>query len=307
VSFSVDLVGLRGRPHNNVCGAGLQELLQAADPVLRFGVRLSRTILVGLLALSTSCAELQALLQAGALLKPNITFQGASLVRSPSRRQMSAFYCPRVARAQIGFAADAVCGGLFGAPPPQQEMTLGFDLRFAVANPNKIPLPLSEILTAVSLFPGAAQQNLGAVCVRLCAPGDAGCQAGRDPNACRNAPGDVRTLADFPQAIGNLLIAEGLSAAAGTPLRFEAPKVLSGSSVDVVARFSMAPEALIPILEQLARQSTSELRAGRELSFAVPYNLQGTVFADAGSLGRVAAGFGPSAGQWTLPVQRLLP
>jgi hypothetical protein len=285
----------------------LRELPRLAAAVLRFGVLASRTILVSALLLSSSCAQLQALMQAGALSRPTITFQGAQLVRSPSRRQVSAFYCPRVARSQIGFAADAVCGGLFGAAPPQSEMMLGFDLRFAVANPNQIPLPLSEILTAVSLFPGAAQQNLGAVCVRLCAPGDAACQAGRDPNACRNAPGDVRTMADFPQAIGNLLIAEGLSAVAGAPLRFEAPKVLASSSLDVVARFALAPEALIPILEQLARQSTSELRAGHELSFAVPYRLEGTVFADAGSLGRIAAGFGPSAGQWTLPVQKLLP
>jgi hypothetical protein len=186
-------------------------------------------------------------------------------------------------------------------------MMLGFDLRFQVANPNHVPLPLSEILTAITLFPGASQQNLGAVCFRLCAPGDTACQAGRDPNACRNARGDIRTLNDFPQALGNLLVAEGLSAAGGAPVRFEAPRVLAGSSVDVVARFALAPETLIPILEQLARQSTTELRSGRDLSFTVPYNLQGTVFADAGSLGRVAASFGPSGGQWVLPVQRLLP
>jgi hypothetical protein len=266
-----------------------------------------RVILVSVLFFSTSCAELQTLMQAGALSPPGITFQGATLVRSPSRRQLSAFYCPRVVKAQLGFAANAVCGGLFGAAPPDQEMMLGFDLRFAVANPNRVPLPLSELLTAVTLFPGAAQQNLGAVCVRLCAPGDAACQAGRDPNACRNAKGDIRTLNDFPQALGNLLVAEGLAAAAGQPLRFEAPRVLASSSLDVVTRFALAPEALIPILQQLATQSMNELRAGRELSFNVPYNLLGTVFADAGSLGRVAAGFGPSAGQWVLPVQRLVP
>lgn len=282
---------------------------QPAAAVLRFGVLVSHRVILAsaLFFSSTSCAELQALMQAGSLSPPAIAFQGATLVRSPSRRQMSAFYCPRVARAQIGFAAPAVCAGLFGMPPAPQEMMLGFDLRFAVANPNRIPLPLSELLTAISLFPGVAQQNLGAVCVRLCAPGDTACQAGRDPNACRNAKGDIRTLSDFPQALGNLLIAEGLAAAAGQPLRFEAPKVLASSSLDVVARFSLAPEALIPILEQLAQQSVNELRAGRELSFNVPYNLQGTVFADAGSLGRIAASFGPSNGQWTLPVQRLLP
>jgi hypothetical protein len=38
-------------------------------------------------------------------------------------------------------------------------MQLGFDLRFQVANPNKIPLPLAEILTALSIFPGATTRT----------------------------------------------------------------------------------------------------------------------------------------------------
>jgi hypothetical protein len=267
-------------------------------------------IILALVTSSTSsCAQLQGLLAMGALSPPRITFQGASLVRAPSRRQMSAFYCPRVAGGSggLGFASSLICSQVFGAAPSPVDMTLGFDLHFQVANPNQIPLPLSEILTAITLFPGGAQQNLGAVCVRLCAPGDAACQAGRDPNACRNAPGDIRTMADFPQALGNLLIAEGMAAAGGQPIRFEAPRVIAGSSLDVIARFQLSADAIIPILEQLARQSLGELKAGRELSFAVPYRLEGTVFADAGSLGRVAAGFGPSAGQWVLPVQRLVP
>jgi hypothetical protein len=269
-----------------------------------FGVRLA---VVCVLALSSlSCAHLDLLMKAGALLKPTVTFQGANLVRSPSRRDMSAYYCPRVARQQLGFGADVLCRQLFGAAPGAEQMTLGFDLRFQVANPNKVPLPLSEILTAITLFPGAAQQNLGAVCFRLCAPGDAACHAGLDPNACREAHGDIRTMNDFPQALANLLVAQGLGVAGGAPVRFEAPKVLAGSAIDVVTRFSLAPEALIPVLEQLAQQSVNELRAGRELSFSIPYNLQGTVFADAGSLGRVAAGFGPAPGEWVLPVQRLL-
>jgi hypothetical protein len=167
-------------------------------------------------------------------------------------------------------------------------------------------LPLSEILTAITLFPSTGAQHLGAVCFRLCPPEDPACRGGQDPNACRGARGDIRTMADFPQAVANLLLAEGLSAARGQGVQFSAPKVLAGSSLDVVARFTLTPEALLPIFEQLARQSATELRAGRELSFTVPYRMEGTVFANAGSLGRVAAGFGPAAGEWALPVQRLL-
>jgi hypothetical protein len=89
-------------------------------------------------------------------------------------------------------------------------------------------------------------------------------------------------------------------------VHFSAPQVLAGESLNVLARFTITPQAIIPIFEQLARQSVSQLTAGRELTFNVPYNLEGTVFANAGSLGRIAAGFGPAAGDWTLPVQRLI-
>jgi hypothetical protein len=255
-----------------------------------------------------SCATLEALMATGLLKKPTVTFRGASLVRAPSQRDLSAFYCPRLGRerAGLGVAADLVCSRLFGAGPRPEDLALAFDLQFGVGNPNQIPLPLSDILTAITLFPGSGAQNLGAVCFRLCDPGDAACRGGQDPNACRQAQGDIRTMADFPGAVANMLVAEGLAAAGGQPVQFSAPRVLAGSNLDVVARFTITPQALLPIFEQLARQSVSQLTAGHELTFSIPYRLEGTVFANAGSLGRVAAGFGPSGGEWALPVQRLV-
>jgi len=261
---------------------------------------------------SLSCAQLNGLLAGGTITPPTVTFRGASLVRSPSKRDLSAYFCPKLAREKgLAIGGELVCSQLFGSAPRASDMALGFDLRFTVDNPNQIPLPLSEILTAITVFPEATAQNLGAVCMRLCDPGDTACQAGQDPNSCRSARGDIRTLNDFPNAVANLLVAEGLAAATSgalpSPGSFRAPKVLASSAVEVVARFSMLPEAMLPLFEQLARQSATQLRAGKELTFAVPYKLQGTVFADAGSLGRVAAGFGPVSGDWALPASRLLP
>ena len=255
-----------------------------------------------------SCANLNALIASGLLTPPKVTFRGATLVRAPSRRDLSAYYCPRLGRerAGLGVAANVVCNQLFGPGPSPDQMALGFDMQFAVTNPNSVPLPLSEILTAITLFPGSGAQNLGAVCFRLCPPEDPACRGGQDPSSCRQAPGDIRKMSDFPAALANLLVAEGLSAASGQGVHFSAPKVLAGQSLDVVARFTLTPEALLPIFEQLARQSASQLSAGRELNFSIPYSLEGTVFANAGSLGRVAAGFGPVGAEWALPVQRLI-
>jgi hypothetical protein len=261
------------------------------------------------LVLQAQCANLNQLLATAGISPPKVTFLGANLVQAPSQLDMSAYYCPKLLKEKggLGFTADFVCSKAFGKAPEASNMQLGFDLRFQVANPNQIPLPLAEILTALSIFPGATNQNLGAVCLRLCQPGDTNCFGGSDQRGCQDAPGDIKGLGDFPQAVANMLIARGVAAAGGQPAGFSAPKVVAGSNLEVVARLAVTPEALLPALEQLARQSVNELKAGRKLTFEIPYNLEGTVFGDAGSLGRVAAGFGPVAGSWPLPAERLIP
>ena len=50
-------------------------------------------------------------------------------------------------------------------------MTVSFNLRFHIANPNQVPLPVASALVATTLFPAATSQKLGAVCVTLCADG----------------------------------------------------------------------------------------------------------------------------------------
>jgi hypothetical protein len=141
----------------------------------------------------------------------------------------------------------------------------------------------------------------------MCDPNDPQCAAGADAQACRNTPRDIRSIDDFPGAVASFLVGQGIAAAGGQPVGFRLPKVLAGSALDVTARLALTPEAMLATLEPLARQSRDELRAGHELSFEIPYRLEGTVFVDAGSLGRVAAGFGPVAGAWPIPAQRLLP
>jgi hypothetical protein len=272
----------------------------------------SLVLLAGVLPAFSSCAELQQLLGSGlggVLSPPKVTFLGADLVRSPSQLNISAFYCPKLLteKAGLGFAADLLCSKFFGKAPSQDDMMVGFDLRFEVANPNQIPLPLSEILSAITVFPGQTQQNLGAVCLSLCAPGDANCLGGASTTGCAKAPGDVKSLADFPAAAARYLLGQGVSEAGGKPLGFSLPKVTAASKLAVVARLGLTPEAFLPAMQELAQRSLSELKTGKSPAFEIPYKLEGTVFANAGSLGRVAAGFGPSSGTWPVPTQKLIP
>jgi hypothetical protein len=256
---------------------------------------------------ASGCAGLDQLLQTGLIKPPDVSFLGASLVKSPSQNELSAFYCPRVLqqRVGLGIAASLLCNRLFGQAPDPSAMEIGFDLTFRVANPNRLPIPLSEVLTALTVFPQRSNQSLGAVCLKLCEPGDPNCRGGTDGRGCQEAPGDIKSMADFPNAVANLLVARGVAAAGGQPAGFSAPKVLASSALDVTARLALLPSALLPVMEELARQSIEQLRAGKPIATEIPYKAEGTVFADVGSLGRVAAGFGPSSGSWPIPVDRL--
>jgi hypothetical protein len=241
----------------------------------------------------------------GGLAPPAITFQGATLVQAPAQASLAAYYCPDVVSVPFG-GASLVCQGFFGPRPAPAAMAVAFDLRFRVENPNGVPIPLASVLTAVTVFPAGSNQRLGAACMQLCGEGQPGCTGQAPPGACQASSRDVRSLDDFAGAATNLLIASGIAAAAGRPPTFVAPQVSAASQMDVTVRFTFGPDELLAALKQLAAQSVGELKAGRSVTFSIPYRLEGTVWFDAGSLGRIAVGFGPSEGSWVLPMQGLL-
>jgi len=252
-----------------------------------------------LLASTTACIPLQNLGALGANIKPpSITFVGATLVSTPSRQQLSAYYCPDVVSVPLGGAA-LLCQGLFGPRPAPESMVVAFDARLKIQNPNEIPLPLATLLAAVTVFPGFANEQTGATCVQLC-PGGPGTCGPPDPNACQASSRDVRSLSDFANAATGLVVSNGLAAIAGQPPSFTAPTVAASSEMEVTARFSLSPQQLLRVMRQLADQSVSELKQGRAPSFVIPYRLEGTIWFDAGSFGRIAIPWGPASGTWTI-------
>jgi hypothetical protein len=266
---------------------------------------------LGAIALAaTSSCSLMADLPAGTdsgggLSAPSVTFLGANMVQAPSQHQLAAYYCPELVSAPLG-GAGLLCQGFFGPRPGLAEMSVAFDLRFRVSNPNRVPVPLASVLAAVTLFPSASNQKLGASCVQLCPPGQGGCTGAAAPDACQASSHDVRSLNDFAGAALNLLLAGGLTAATGQPLAFQAPPMSAASQTDFAVRYSLGPEPLLAAMKQLAAQATDELRQGHAISFTIPFRVEGTVWFDAGSLGRVALGYGPIDQTWVLPVEGML-
>lgn len=265
----------------------------------------ARSVLAGaVLMMLSGCPALQAALENYAKIDPpKVTLQGISLADTPTQRSLSAYFCPKLLRERAGLSigADLLCSQFFGPAPAMDALKLGFDVRLGVQNPNKVPLPLSSILSAITVFPGQQQGELGAACVSLCSPEDPECGQ-RDQNACPTGATDVTNAADVQAAFGKLLLGEGARLATGEGLGVKPPKVIAESALDVVVRFSLAPERLVPVLEQFARQSVGELQAGRMPSFAIPYQMRGNVFTGPlGSAGQLSAPFGPIDGLFETP------
>ena len=257
----------------------------------------------------TGCAALNNLAPGAggvSVTPPTVTFISATLAQAPGQRDLAGYYCPDVVSIPFG-GAGPLCQGFFGPRPAPAQMVVAFDLRFSVQNPNRVPLPMANVLTAVTVFPDAGAQKLGAVCVQLCPAGQTACSGQPEPGACEASSRDIRSLSDFGAAAANLLVAGGLAAAAGQPLTFTAPTVAAGATLDVTVRFSFGPEQLLATLRHLAEQSAGELKRGQQMTFSIPYRLEGTAFFDAGSLGRIAVPFGPTSGNRTprhLPPRR---
>jgi hypothetical protein len=269
-----------------------------------------RRLALALISLSTSsCALLANLPAGGGIAPPSVGFQGATLARSPTQRQLEAYYCPDVVPSPMGVpgGASVLCRGLFGARPAPVDLAVAFDLRFKLSNPNQVPVPLADVLAAITVFPAGSNQSLGATCIHLCAPDQPGCTGQADPTACQASSRDIRSMADFAGATANLLVSAGVSAAAGQPMTFAAPRLAAGAELDVVVRYTFGPQELLGILRQVASQSANELKAGRAVTFNIPFRIEGTIWFDAGSFGRVPVGYGPFDGNWVLPTEGLSP
>jgi hypothetical protein len=234
---------------------------------------------------------------------PVLTFERVDLARAPSATQLAAYYCPELVSAPLGGGA-LLCQGLFGTRPDPATMAVDFDVSFKVTNPNQVPLPLSSLLTAVTVFPAASNQKLGAACVTFCPAEAPNCAtAGSNPTACQASSHDIHSLSDSAANAAPLLIVSGLEGAAGQLPSLLAPKLAPAGDLQVVARMSLQPSELLATMRQIAEQSVDDLKKGHPPTFVVPYRLEGTVWFDAGAVGRVAVNWGPTDGTLTLPVQ----
>ncbi len=242
------------------------------------------------LALLTACAQLSQLENTtpGAL-KPNppkLTVAEIALVHAPSADTIAKALCPQV-------APQPVC--MMMGSPNQADLAFVFSVAIDVANDNSIPLPLVEALAAFTAFPGASQKNLGSVCLSMCDDPNS-CPQGK-PDACSSG-NEVRTSRDYATAAAGFL----LNVATGQDKldNLKIKTIAAHGTTRVIIKLALNPDMMVSLLSQLASDAIAQVKRGSTPTFSIPYSLEGTVWVNVQSFGKIAAGFGPTTGTWQI-------
>jgi hypothetical protein len=239
----------------------------------------------------TSCAALQQVASSGAITPPRpprILVVEVGLAGHPSAEIVARAICPRIAPMPVCF--------VLGSTPSPAQLKISFALQLDVTNENSFALPLIEALVAFTAFPGAqGTQNLGAVCLTFCNdPG--GCPV--PPDACTGGGPEIRTINDFAMATAGFLVA----VAAGQE-RVENLKIKTlapNGTTRVTVALELDPQQVLALLVTLGSDAIAQVKRGQVPRFVIPYQVEGSAWVTVERFGKIAAGFGPFAGQWEI-------
>jgi hypothetical protein len=222
--------------------------------------------------------------------EPQLTAGALALVKAPAFWDLAAFYCPQVADSGLGRLG---CLAALGPAPAKDGLGFRFRLPLEVRNPNAFPLPASELLTVLTLFPGQEDISLAAVCVSLCEDesGDCGGQGG---GGCVAEEPELRGLQDLSEAALDYLSLALLSDASGQEIPRIGFRSFEANSKDTLnLTLDLGLDALQKTFKALFAGGLDKVLAGEDFKLAVPLDLDGTMWFVAENFGRFGAPFGP--------------
>ena len=215
---------------------------------------------------------------------PKVRIASVRMADMPSSRSLASYYCGQYL-------------GPLGPVPQASDINFAFDVELELANSSKVPLPLVQTLFAFTAFPEAQDaQNLGTVCLSFCEDPN-NCR--QDANACRSNEPEIRDIRDFANAATGFLISTALGERKFSDLRVRT--VPPNDKMKMVVRLGLDPIQMVGLIRQLGQGELSRIKKGEIPEFNIPYEIEGTAWVAVESLGRLATGFGPAAGQWRLP------
>lgn len=248
-------------------------------------------VFIGMLAVPTpGCAGFSFGKGANGLdvIAPEVSIASVRLADAPSNKALASYYCAQ-------YLGPVICR-VFGPVPATKDMAFAFDVELELENANPIPLPLVQSLFAFTAFPEQENAgNLGTVCVSFCEDPE---RCEQDASACVADDPEIRDARDFAGAASEFLY----SVAAGER-RFQDLRIRTVPPNDrtrVVVRLGIDPTQMVELIRSVAKGDIARIKRGELPSLAVPYRLEGTSWVAVEGFGRLAAGFGPTTGEWAL-------
>jgi hypothetical protein len=248
-------------------------------------------LLVGTLTVAGSgCAGLS--LGKGAkgldVIAPDVSIAAVRLAKAPSNKALAGYYCAQ-------YLHPLICR-VFGPLPDAEDIAFAFDVELQLDNPNPVPLPLVQSLFAFTAFPEEEEAgNLGTVCLSFCEDPE---RCEQDANACIADDPEIRDARDFTESAAGFLYSVALDERRFQDLRVRS--VPPNDQTRVVVRLGVDPTQMVELIQRVAKGDISRIKRGELPTLAIPYRLEGTSWVAVEGFGRLAAGFGPNDGEWTL-------
>lgn len=246
-----------------------------------FSLALVLVLLVGCAALSAAGRGMRAL----DVDPPRVSIAAVRVADMPTNRELASYYCAQ-------YLGPLVCRA-FG---PAADIDFAFDVELELRNTSKVPMPLVQTLFAFTAFPEArGAQNLGTVCLSFC----------EDPSNCRQTSAacvsdepEIKDIRDFAGAAAGFLLATAVGERKLSDLRVRT--IPPNDRMRMVVRLGLDPVQMVGLIREYAKGEADRIRRGQLPELAIPYEIEGTAWVSVESLGRLATGFGPAAGQWRL-------
>lgn len=210
----------------------------------------------------------------------------ALLVEPPDLYALGAYFCDQL-------LGSLLCIPL-GPPPRKEDLQFHFQLVFLLDNPNELPVPTTEIMVGLHLYPGQTFGELGKVCTTLCEAGATNCPI-PPSGACVLREEDIDSVDEFLDnaVVGALeLAADTLD---GRPVEDHLGlyTIPAGGDLELKVTFSIGIDPMLRLLGETAEEYVEQLLSNQETQLDIPYAVGGRVWFDVPYLGRITVGFGP--------------
>ncbi len=243
------------------------------------------------LALLLGCAALSAAGRGARALDvdpPKVSIAAVRMADMPSSRALASYYCAQ-------YLGPLICRA-FGPVPQTSDIHFAFDVELELQNSSKVPMPLVQTLFAFTAFPEArGAQNLGTVCLSFCED-PSNCRQTAD--ACVSDEPEIKDIRDFAGAAAGFLFATAIGERKFSDLRVRT--IPPNDRTRMVVRLGLDPVQMVGLIREYASGEVDRIRKGQIPELAIPYEIEGTAWVSVESLGRLATGYGPAAGQWRL-------